>query len=266
MRKKIYIVFSVTAILSLLSSCEKIIDLKLSDSSSQIVIQGNIYDLTGPYKINISKTVNFRELNVYPPVSGAIVEISDDKGNSEVLAESDSGTYITSTLRGTPGNTYTLKVTAGGKTYTACSTMPSPVKIDNIYFDKSKFDKDILTIVSFRDTPGIENYYRLIQFVNNELLERFIVFSDKSIEGKQASYSIIPSEDDSKLKPGDKISVVLECIDENVYEYFRTAGNWNGQSASPANPISNISNGVLGYFNACSVRKMSAVVPPIDHD
>ena len=67
-------------------------------------------------------------------------------------------------------------------------------------------------------------------------------------------------DDDNKLETGDYVAVWLECIDKGVYEYFRTAGEGD-QSASPSNPTSNISNGVLGYFNACSVRKMSIIVP-----
>jgi hypothetical protein len=41
--------------------------------------------------INVFKTVNFDEPNVYPPVSGAIVQICDDLGNVEVLTEFVNG-------------------------------------------------------------------------------------------------------------------------------------------------------------------------------
>jgi hypothetical protein len=64
---------------------------------------------------------------------------------------------------------------------------------------------------------------------------------------------------DSTLSPGDKVTVWLETVDNKVYEYFRTAGD-EGQSASPSNPASNISNGALGYFNACSIRIRSVEV------
>jgi hypothetical protein len=47
----------------------------------------------------------------------------------------------------------------------------------------------------------------------------------------------------------------LQSIDKGVYDYFRTAGNDGNQSASPSNPISNIDNEALGYFNACAVTK-----------
>jgi hypothetical protein len=65
---------------------------------------------------------------------------------------------------------------------------------------------------------------------------------------------------DNKLKAGDEVTIWLESVDKYVYEYFRTEGSEGWQSASPANPTSNISNGALGYFNACSVRTISIIV------
>ena len=63
------------------------------------------------------------------------------------------------------------------------------------------------------------------------------------------------------LVAGDSIKVWLECIDHGVFEYFRTANRDGGHSTSPANPVSNITNGALGYFNACSVRKKVFIYP-----
>jgi hypothetical protein len=67
-------------------------------------------------------------------------------------------------------------------------------------------------------------------------------------------------DNDNKLESGDNVTIWLECMDKFAYEYFRTAGSEGGQSTSPSNPTSNISNGALGYFNACSVRKISIIV------
>jgi hypothetical protein len=51
-------------------------------------------DLSGPYIIRLSNTVNFNETNVFPPVSGAMVKISDYDGNSEDLIEKSPGIYF----------------------------------------------------------------------------------------------------------------------------------------------------------------------------
>jgi hypothetical protein len=258
--KKYKTIIFITIILSLcFSSCEKVIDLKLNTSSSQIVIQGNIYDQAGPYTVRISKSVNFDESNVYPAVIGAMVVISDNAGNSDTLTETSSGIYITSVLQGVPGRSYTLTIKTDGQTYTASSTLPNAVEIDSIYVEKSMFGNEKQITIDFTDPANIDNYYRLIEFINNTQQDQFYSISDKLYQGEEISYSIMSQDNDNKLETGDKVTIWLECVDKFVYEYFRTAGREGGQSASPANPTSNISNGALGYFNACSVCTISII-------
>ena len=259
---KFYISIAITLIVLIIvfSSCQKVIDIDLNSVSPQIVIEGNVYDQPGPYLVKISQTVNFDESNIYPPVTGATVEISDNAGNSEVLTESSSGAYITSSLQGISGRTYTLTVVSKGKTYTATSTMSNPVNIDSIYLEKSMFGNEKFVSVNFTDPANISNYYHLIEFINNERQTGFNVTDDNLYQGKIISYSFMSAGYDSKLGIGDTVTVWLEPIDKGVYEYFRTAGRDDGQSSSPSNPTSNISNGALGYFNACSVRIKSIIV------
>jgi len=242
-------------------ACKKVIKLDLNTSSPQIVIQGNIYDQSGPYNVKIFKTVNFDQSNVYPPVSGALVTITDSSGNVERLTEKMPGVYLASATQGVPGWTYTLNVILDGQTYTSVSTMPFAVEIGTIYFQKSLFGSEIYPVITFNDPVNITNFYRLILFINGIKQQDINVTDDRLSEGKTISYIIRPLDTDVKLKSGDNVTILLETVDKGVYEYFRTAGREEGQSASPANPTSNISNGVLGYFNACSVRMLSAIIP-----
>jgi hypothetical protein len=247
----------------LLTSCEKVIDLKLNTSSSAIIIQGNVFDHGGPYAVEISKTVNFTESNIFPPVTDAKVTISDNAGNSELLTQSTPGTYTTSYLRGIPGRTYTLNVENQGKTYTASTTMPDAVNIDSIYFKKDVFGSGNQTVLRFRDPANIDNYYRVIQYVNDTLKAGFYIGNDKLYQGEIITFSLSSTTltGDDQLKTGARVKLQLECIDKDVFEYFRTSRGNNGSSASPANPVSNISNGALGYFSACSIREASITVP-----
>jgi hypothetical protein len=261
MNRHILSLFNLIVAAMLLSSCERVIDLKLNASSSQIVIAGNVYDQIGPYFVQISKSVNFDQSNSYPAVSGATVIISDNTGNIDTLTESLPGIYKTSSLKGVPGRTYQLSVYAQGKRYTAVSTMPPPVRMDSIYFSRSIFGNEEQITVDFVDPSNTDNYYRLIGFINDLQESDISILSDQLFQGKSISYSMMARDSDSPFKKGDKVAVWLESIDKNVFEYFRTAGREGGQSASPANPTSNISNGALGYFNACAVRKKSIVYP-----
>lgn len=255
---------SLTVLISamyLLTSCQKVIELNLSTAVPAIVIQGNVFDHAGPYVVTISKTVNFNLTNNFPPVTTAKVSISDNVGNTEVLSEVLDGTYITSVLRGVAGRTYTLTVENEGQTYVAKSTMPMAVNIDSMYLKKSIFGNRYLTTINFRDPNNIDNYYRVIQSINDTLKTGINIANDELGQGLILRYSLSATTPtgNNPLKIGDNITIQLECIDKNVYEYFRTSRSNNGQSASPANPVSNLSNGALGYFSACTVREASIV-------
>ncbi|HSZ26237.1 MAG TPA: DUF4249 family protein, partial [Cytophagaceae bacterium] len=106
----------VLIIVSLSSACQKVINVDLNDASPQLVIIGTVTDQSGPYSVSLSQTVNFSDDNIFPPVSGAQVIISDNVGNSETLTETTPGTYKTSLLQGVTGRTYSLSVTSNGKT------------------------------------------------------------------------------------------------------------------------------------------------------
>jgi len=253
-----YVILLSVFLLSFFTSCEKVIDLDLNTSSSQIVIEGNVYDEAGPYTVKISRSVNIDEPSVYPAVTGATVSISDNAGNAEVLAEKASGVYQTSTSQGVPGRTYTLSVEVEGQKYTAISTMPEGVEIDTLFTVETGYPGFHQISVDLTDPANTVNYYRLVDWVNGKRLETIIVANDELSKGKKINGTLMYSEDD--MKSGDTYTLWLESIDKGVYDYFNSA-SLNGQdSASPSNPVSNISNGALGYFNACSVRKKSIVI------
>ncbi len=67
-----------------------------------------------------------------------------------------------------------------------------------------------------------------------------------------------------KVRSKDTVMVEMRCIDKAVYDYFYSLdqiSSTNGNSATPANPVSNILGGALGYFSAHTVRKVAAVIP-----
>src|ERR1035437_4861590 len=266
MRKYRTILFVIVLGLISLTSCQKIIHPDLSSSVPQLVIQGNIYDQAGPFKVTVSKTVNFDALNIYPAVTNATVTISDDAGNSEALSQGIDGSYLTSTIQGIPGRTYKLTVVVDGKIYMASSTMHEAANIDSVYYRNAIYGGSKLVAINFINLSGTENYYRVIHFLNGKQATGFSVFSENASKTDTISYSfmatnVTPTVTQPKLVKGDKIDVWLECLDKGVFDYFRTANSEGGRNASPANPVSNITNGALGYFNACSVRKAQIIYP-----
>ena len=243
-----------------LYGCQKTIRLNLNNAAPRIVIEGEVTDDTSAsYMVRVSRTVPFYAGNSFPAVSGAVIRISDNEGHVDSLVETAPGVYATQTLKGRPGNTYTLSVLSQDTLYTAVSTMPQPVVLDSVTFNHRKIfgDKSIYAIPNFQDPPGIENYYQFEEYLNDKLLNKDVfVFDDRLSDGRYISRTL--RNDSAYLQTGDWLEVRMYCIDKSVFNYFdqldQSGGRDGNNSASPANPTSNISNGALGYFSAHTLR------------
>jgi hypothetical protein len=267
--KKIQTIISILLVLVVAmgtTSCEKVIDIKTNNSTPQLVVEGNISNTQGPYTIKLSTSVNYDQTNTFPPVQNAVVKISDDKGNSETLKETTAGIYQTATLNGTVGTTYSLYIkTTDNKEYTASSTMPAVVPLDDVKIQKSTFkssDEDTLeAVVYFTDPKGLGNNYRFMQYINGVPSKAINLTNDKYFDGNPTNFSLF-RKDKEYIKKGDAVLVEMRCIDKANYDYFNTLENIidRPDNPAPANPISNVSNNALGYFCAYSVTQKTVVV------
>lgn len=53
----------------------------------------------------------------------------------------------------------------------------------------------------------------------------------------------------------------MQCVDKAVNLYFVSMSQTNGESATPANPVSNIAGGALGYFSAYTKQIKKVKIP-----
>ena len=261
---KIFKIYILPLIYLFICSCTKVISVNLNDANANIVIEGVVDNNPGPYQVNISQTVNFSEPNVFPPVAGAMVTITDSTtGITDILIENSPGTYSTQTLlQGLSGHTYQLYVSANGKIFTASSTMPDPVALDSVsFYSTNAFGTDRTTAVTnFQDPAGIANYYTFTEYVNGRQINQAFNFSDRLSNGRYLSLQLF--NDSAYIQSGANVQVEMHCVDQAVWSYFNTLGQARGnnsQSVSPSNPISNISNNALGYFSAQTTQSKTAV-------
>lgn len=264
--------FLIIISLFLVTSCEKEIDLDLDDKSGNIVIEGNITDQAGPYYVKISKSVAFTENNQYPAITDALVVLSDNTGQTETLKYIGEGFYKTLNFAAVPGRTYTLKVSAEGKEYTAQSTMPEAVAFDGLEQDSFMIggETSYTLLPVFTDPQALGNRYLFSFTVNDNPHKLFEAFSDNVNNGAANQRPLLLPNDDEdgeseKVKVGDTIRVEMQCIDTPIYTYFTAlleiiGGGGPGGGITPSNPPSNISNGALGYFSAHTLRKRSIVI------
>jgi hypothetical protein len=257
-------------VLPLICSCTKVIDLKLGNNTGKLVIEANVTNATGPQIIKLSQNVPVTSTNTYPPVTGATVTVTDQAGNAYVFTESTPGTYTTSTLTGIPGSSYTMTVTSGSKTYTATSAMPVPIALDSLTskndeFNTSKHKKNIT--VHYEDPAGAVNQYRFVMFVNDVQVKTIYAFNDDFNDGRTVSIDLRTdnnSDPDFGIYAGDTVTVEMQCIDKPIYTYWFTmmqqGDNGPGGGVTPADPPSNITPTVLGYFSTHTTQRKTIVV------
>jgi hypothetical protein len=264
--KKIRVICLISAV-SFLLGCTKEIDLTLDSTTPQLVIEGIITDQPGPYEVKLSKTVNFDESNIYPPVSGAIVVISDNTGLIDTLSETSSGVYTTHTITGVQGYTYTLKVWSEGESYEAVSTMPTKVSFDAIQFDQfddpGETTQTFAIVPLFYDPLEFGNCYRFF-FTSNGVPDKAYQVTNDNIGNGTLNQQPFFS-DDLKFYQGDTVKVEMLCISTSAYNYFYTLSQISesgpGGGAAPSNPPNNISgNTALGYFSAHTTETRIGVI------
>ena len=265
--KNILHVLLLTLFSAFLCSCEKVIELKRTDNEEKYVIEGTITNEPGVCSVLLSKTKNFKDGNQFIGISGAMVKI-ENNGTTTILPESSPGVYKVSSINGAPGQTYLMTVSVDGKTFTASSTMPANVPFEDFYMKASDFGKKrTLAFVKYKDPLETRNFYWFQLFVNDKKQRNFSLMNDDFTTGQEVNTGISfqnETEDLSKdFKKGDKLGVEMHSVDASAYLYLHSLSNAEGSDngASPANPISNITGGALGFFSAHTVQKRTLVIP-----
>ncbi|MFN0256108.1 DUF4249 domain-containing protein [Pedobacter ureilyticus] len=261
-------IIAIFSMVLLLSSCEEVIELNLDTATEKYVIEANLTDHANGARVLISKTKSYDSSNDFVGITGAVVEIEDQLGNVTRLTESaKKGVYLHSTLKGTPTQTYKLKITVGGQTFTSTCVMPALVPLEDVYpYELNLFDGPrLFTHVKYTDPIGVKNFYRFIEYKNDVYTKSIMATNDEFTDGKTVNQTIFPYEfdDESKLKKGDRIKLEFLTIDEPVYKYWFSVDNGaqgGGDSAAPANPVSNIKGGAIGYFSAHTIQSKEYTV------
>lgn len=250
-----------------LNACEEPIELDLEQGEAVVVIDGWVTDAPGPYDIKITQSVTFTSELAPPPVSGAVVTLSDDAGFSEQLFEAEPGIYRTTNAQGEIGRTYNLRVDVAGQTYEAESYLPRINDIDTLIVieeDSSYIlgeGKYILMVA--QEAPGVGDFYQFRFFKNDSLYDGLFDYffsDDRFVDGQLAMFQY-----PYKVESEDTIIVEVRSITVEAYDFLFTmlqqAGGGGPFGAPPANLVGNISNEGLGFFGTAGVVRDTIVVP-----
>ncbi|TGD77571.1 DUF4249 family protein [Hymenobacter wooponensis] len=138
----------------LATACTKVVDLDLQDAAPRLLIEGQLANDGRPCTVQLSRSTSYQNPNVFPPVVGAVITLSDAGGGLETLRETSPGQYRGSTITGQPGHRYTLRVETEGQSYVAQSTMPAVVELTGLRVEKGFFGDLLSWCRSFWTRPG----------------------------------------------------------------------------------------------------------------
>jgi len=259
-----YGVIIAAIILFAYSSCQKVINLKLNNAAAQIVIEGNVTDQLEPQYVFISQSVPFTNTNTFPAVDGAQVSVSDSTGAVHQFSEIEPGIYASSPFKGIYGATYQMNVKTGNNAYTAKSTMPYLVNLDSVTAKIDAFgnSNNRGIYVNYQDPADVANQYRFVLYVNSEQVSNIFTNDDSFTNGRYVKMELFQTA--TTISANDTVTVEMQCIDKNIYKYWfslaQQQGEGPGGATTPANPPSNINNNALGYFSVHTTQTKSIIV------
>jgi hypothetical protein len=245
-------------IMLVLQGCEKVIDVDLNVSEPVVVIEGNLSWKHTSLKVKISTTGSYFDSGGSEPVEGAAVFLETAAGVRMEVKDEGEDNYRLDRVPLKGGSPYKLIAEVDGYEYSAVSVLNPSVKIDSLsgefYKEARFFDGGFRIQLFFMDPAGQKNYYRVKVYKNGALFnsaDDLIVFDDGVLDGKSVQVRLRGQT----FAAGDTARVELLSICKNAWEYFNTLremASLNPGSPSPANPVTNFTNGALGYFSAWS--------------
>jgi hypothetical protein len=259
-------IFILLVVLSVFS-CQKVVDINPPTGSTKVIVQGYLYADSNAVVV-VTKSTDYLSTTKPPSIGTAVVTLSDENGNSEVLTWNPIlQQYESVTMVGAVNNTYTLKVVLEGETYTSTSILPFLQPVDSITvtyeaanaFQKAGYYMKLYGTVS----TTVSSYYLFKGYANDSLLNgpTDINYADnKFLEGNLGGLNM-----GYVYEPGQLATLKIYSLTNPAYQFYNAASiqlNNDGGffSTPPANVPSMFDNGAVGLFQCSSVQVLTTMV------
>jgi hypothetical protein len=277
-------------------SCERSVSFKTKEAEAKLVVEATIENNRPPL-VFLSRSIDFFS-NISPAilqnsfVHGAEVYVSNGtlthklkeysvnfgNGYSIYYYTTDSSNLATA-FTGQLNNAYSLRIVAGGKEYTATTTIPKITKqIDSIYWKPAppgNDSNDVEVMTKATDPPPFGDYIRYFTKRNSEPFyapftsafdDQFINNSSYTVQVERGWDRNVPAGDRSTyFKKGDTVTVKLCNIDKATFDFWRTMeysyANIGNPFATPTKVLSNIHDNALGYFGGYAAQFRTIIIP-----
>ena len=259
-----------------LFSCEDPINVDLEVGETLLVVDGWITDQPGPHKIILSTTSSYFNNDSTPRVRGAEISILDSEGKQEVLTETQTGHYQTSsTFQAKVGQQYTLQILFEGQKYSATTEIRRPVIIDSLnqtYKDKTMIEKEgYFVLYNGPELGGLGDFYQFKIYKNNSLMnkvENLVLVQDRLIDGLYLKDVQLHHE---PFQIEDNIRIETWSITEDAFYYYQEMKSQLNNGGMFSYPVANIRTNIknaqtnnqmkaIGYFGGASVASKEIVI------
>jgi hypothetical protein len=288
LRSPVFGLLTIVFFMLLLTSCEDVIDVKLSNEDLNLLgVEAKITTIDQP-AVFLYKTLKVNHDIAYPGISGAVVSISDNASpaNKVILVEDQArkGMYTVpknTSYLGVAGREYTLNIVSNGTTLTAKEQLFKVEPLDSMKVVPSlRGDKMFFGVFTYGQEPlGPGNFYKWDVFVNDSLINngnQMAVASDEFVDGNYIPglevftdfYDPKKEATDRKIKLNDTVVVKQISISEFGYQFYFQVINQSSSGSLFSVPMANIKSNitssdgkpVLGLFTANDVSVSNKVV------
>jgi len=233
---KTFIKILIVTIGLFLTGCEDVIQVDLDTAAPQLVIDASIdwvkNTAGNEQKIKLSTTTGYYSTE-FPTVSGAAVIVTNTADTVFNFTENPgTGEYNCTNFEPVIGETYTLKITLNGQTYTAVETLLSVPNMEDTIGqnDKGGFGGDEVEITYYFQDNGTQDNYYLHSFQNPRIA--FPEFQAENDENNQGSRTPVFYAN-KDLKPGDIVNIKFYGISKRYFDYFKKLSLASGNGGSP---------------------------------
>jgi hypothetical protein len=279
---------------ALFTSCEDPISVPSDFEEPQLVVDAWLTNTGESQTIRLSRTVDYFAGGAAPEVSGADIQVCNDRTNQcFTFTEEGEGEYIytppAGQTLGRVGDTYILQMEVDGNTFEAVTVSNRTTRIDSIQLEFEEesliLDEGIYAQMFAFDSLGRGDTYWIRAFKNGQLLNRPVentIAWDATFDAGadvDGTYFIAPIrasineiDDEGAFVPyesGDEIYVEVHSISQEAFRFLSIALEQiqnEGLFAVPlANARGNVTNTetgerILGVFNVAEVSSISRMV------
>ncbi|WP_340063478.1 DUF4249 domain-containing protein [Ascidiimonas aurantiaca] len=283
----IYFIILKILFFCIILSCETDVtdDITIRSSEPRLVVEGglerNVRFPDRPQLVRLTTTRNFLSNEPNPPVTDAVILISDGDQDWE-LVHTGEGYYEAAGLQPELDTTYTITISWNGSVYQGSDTLSAVPLFDRFYFEFEEetlvTDEGYFLRIDTQDFQGIANFYYYRVFKNGEYIivpdpgnSIVLVVSDEFFDG-QLRVGVNPN-DEVSFEPGDLAGAQQLGISEAYYDFlfqvFEQTGNsgvsfvGNPPPASIRGNIINLTdskNRALGFFYTADVEEQTIMI------